>query len=371
MYELKKFIIHNLFWEDNYEISFQNNRIILISENGVGKTTILNIIYAFLSSQWEKLIGIPFDFASIEFEFQGEEIEVNVEKKDFNIEFDIEFRKAYLEGFTYKDELEVILEKLNPENIINAINESREEDLIINTLKQVHRETEKDYQNIEEFDVVSNRDLIDSIKRKLPELVKEICSNLFRDKYEKLSLIGKIFYLPTYRRIEVPAKTLFREKPDIKKEESSRYLSLFEFGMEDINSLIRNQASKNIEKIHEMILLCNQYIKNGKELHYSEIEGNILVRIKDNDLNLEVLSSGEKQLVSIFAYLYLKDEKFLVIFDEPELSFSLFWQKKILIDISSISSCTGFIAVTHSPYIVDNEYKKYLYSLEQLRRKNE
>jgi energy-coupling factor transporter ATP-binding protein EcfA2 len=331
MYELKKFIIHNLFGEDNYEISFHDNRIILISENGVGKTTILNIMYAFLTSQWEKLIGIPFDFASVEFDFEGKEFEVSVEKKDFSIEFDVEFRKAYLEGFTYKDELEVILEKLNPENIINAINESREEDLIINTLKQINREKDIDNHEIEEFELQVNQDIIDSIKRKLPELVKEICSNLFSDRYKKLSLIGKVFYLPTYRRIEVPLKTLFSEKPDIKKEEGSRYLSLFEFGMEDIKSLIRNQTDRGIEKINEMIFSCNQYIKNGKELYYSEIEGNILVRKRNNELTLDVLSSGEKQLVSIFAYLYLKNEKFLVIFDEPELSYSLFWQKKILI----------------------------------------
>ena len=46
------------------------------------------------------------------------------------------------------------------------------------------------------------------------------------------------------------------------------------------------------------------------------------------------MSSGEKQIVSLFARLYLtgKDD-YVILFDEPELSLSIKWQEKLLKDI--------------------------------------
>ncbi|RYE52160.1 MAG: N-acetylmuramic acid 6-phosphate etherase [Sphingobacteriales bacterium] len=50
--------------------------------------------------------------------------------------------------------------------------------------------------------------------------------------------------------------------------------------------------------------------------------------------------------------------------DEPELSLSLDWQKKILVDVVNSPSCVQLIAITHSPFVFDNELEPYATSLQ-------
>jgi predicted ATPase len=52
-----------------------------------------------------------------------------------------------------------------------------------------------------------------------------------------------------------------------------------------------------------------------------------------------------------------------VIIDEPELSLSVPWQRRFLPDILATGQCKGLIAVTHSPFIFDNELETYVKSI--------
>lgn len=81
-------------------------------------------------------------------------------------------------------------------------------------------------------------------------------------------------------------------------------------------------------------------------------------------LPLSSLSSGEKQIVSVFARLYLDfGKRYLILIDEPELSLSLEWQKKFLPDVFAASSCVQLIAATHSPFTFDNDLDPFAGSL--------
>ena len=82
-----------------------------------------------------------------------------------------------------------------------------------------------------------------------------------------------------------------------------------------------------------------------------------IVRRKNNRLvDIETLSSGEKQIISLFAKLYLqKDENLAIFFDEPELSLSIEWQKSLLPDILNSKKCSFLFNTTHSPFIFENE----------------
>ena len=74
---------------------------------------------------------------------------------------------------------------------------------------------------------------------------------------------------------------------------------------------------------------------------------NVQNMVDEAEIELEQLSSGEKQIVSLFADVYLNhiDDNFIFLIDEPELSLSIFWQKRLL------------FAVTHSPFIFENDYE--------------
>ncbi|MGB7518146.1 MAG: AAA family ATPase [Spirulinaceae cyanobacterium] len=107
----------------------------------------------------------------------------------------------------------------------------------------------------------------------------------------------------------------------------------------------------------------------GKRVFYDE--SNIKIYLKSDNstepLPLNKLSSGEKQIISIFSKIYLSDvnERFIVLFDEPELSLSMIWQKKLLPDILDSNKCDFLLAVTHSPFIFGNELDKYAVGLNE------
>ncbi len=113
--------------------------------------------------------------------------------------------------------------------------------------------------------------------------------------------------------------------------------------------------------------VCNKYLINKKVIYD---ESNIAIYLQmdgvDERLSLKDLSSGEKQIISIFSKVYLTEEKdLIIIFDEPELSLSIFWQKELLPDILKSNNCALLIAATHSPFIFENELDKYTIGLNQ------
>lgn len=73
--------------------------------------------------------------------------------------------------------------------------------------------------------------------------------------------------------------------------------------------------------------------------------------------DLRTLSSGEIQLIVIFAHLYFNPETEkanIFIIDEPELSLHVQWQAKFVDAVLGASSNTQFIMASHSPTIIMN-----------------
>lgn len=141
------------------------------------------------------------------------------------------------------------------------------------------------------------------------------------------------------------------------------YLAYF-FGrlLEIYTDLYKNEAN-----IRLLIETCNRYLER-KFLNYNDRSFTMEI-LDDEGLSLEwkMLSSGEKQVASLFTHLYLsKEESHIVIIDEPELSLSVPWQKALLPDIAEAKNCDLLIAVTHSPFIYANELDKYAVDLGRL-----
>lgn len=135
-----------------------------------------------------------------------------------------------------------------------------------------------------------------------------------------------------------------------------------------IKNLINSYEKQHTydERVKKFVNVCNKYL-NGKKYIYDE--SNVALGIyKDNNKNpisIQNLSSGEKQVISVFSKLYLeKQEQCIILFDEPELSLSIKWQSQFLPDIMNSDRCSTLIAVTHSPFIFDNEFDKYAKDME-------
>ncbi|HAO6444569.1 TPA: AAA family ATPase, partial [Listeria monocytogenes] len=131
----------------------------------------------------------------------------------------------------------------------------------------------------------------------------------------------------------------------------------------------KNHSLEHIDnKIQKFVEVCNGYLY-GKKFIYdpSAVTLEISSLNSSGAIPLSKLSSGEKQIISTFSKIYLKDDKNLIIlFDEPELSLSIDWQKKFIYDVTQSENCKFSISVTHSGYIfkemIENatELHKYL-----------
>lgn len=120
---------------------------------------------------------------------------------------------------------------------------------------------------------------------------------------------------------------------------------------------VYNQQKETDDSIKSFIVIANKYLVN-KEFIYDEnnVEISVFNKKSGNVVALEKLSSGEKQLISLFSLLYLeKEENYIVIFDEPELSLSIEWQEMLLPDMLDSKKCKFLVAATHSPFIFNNE----------------
>ena len=110
---------------------------------------------------------------------------------------------------------------------------------------------------------------------------------------------------------------------------------------------------------------------SGKEFVYKpkSFEYAITVQSRNGtlkEMNIEQLSSGEKQIVALLSYIYLfVKQPCTIIIDEPELSLSVPWQETILEDIVKSQRCNQLIVATQSPFVYDNSLSCYAHSMEE------
>lgn len=433
--QLKSFTINGLFGFKDIKIPFDKEVVILIAENGAGKTTILNALYYSITCSFTKLSTIAFDSVILEF---ASGVSVEIKKSDLNPFFNHEFSEAIalLSQYLSGREKELLQREL-------------EKGLLDNSYRRQLLDMASNYRTI--------------IPKKYTDSLIEAESKLTIDKGTDLknkinkikatiqeNLNETILYFPTYRRIEEDLKNL-----GYGEEKFERFIfgegkgKLIQFGMNDvidkfdeIKTTIKNSAlnlfskvtgeiltqfvegieitqemrdsiqpdtlnivlsrvgEKNISKndrhkieqlvstgeinypqhdqlvyflsklvdlyeqqkqkdesINQFVRICNEYL-NKKRIIYDEANVDIsIVQTRHNTpIDIRNLSSGEKQIISLFSKIYLEStEEFILLFDEPELSLSIEWQKLLLPDILKSGRCRLLLAATHSPFIFDNE----------------
>ena len=446
---IKKIDIQGLYNRD-FSITFDNNTIILVGENGSGKTTISRVIYAVLSCNWDLLNN--YSFNRIVVVFENDEIEISK-----NIIDDI-YRIPDLDRMTY-----YIERRFGKRGSLTGILST------IIELKKVPRNgvgnSRRLYQLPYEFiaGIINN-----SAVQKLYDITERINKNF----------PAQILYLPTYRRIEEQLQNIFpeidmdvweRKKRTISNE---KVIELVEFGMSDVKRLVdsemealrsssqarqnkltlgylgeivsknydRSESYRRIRKLQDeeikeilaridssilsderkkqLLIILNDFRASQKHSYSAQVkiichyfmqlwefnkeikeaesrirlfektanrylENNTIVYNSENyscdvfntfDTGVQVrekiefqdLSSGEKQIVSLFSHLYLdKNENVFVFIDEPELSLSVDWQKTILLDIVNSPKYVGMLATTHSPFVFNNSMERYVHGINE------
>jgi predicted ATPase len=448
---IKNYKITGLFGFRTVDISFENEIKILIGENGLGKTTVLNSLYYLLNGIYHKLVKVEFE--NLELIFSNSET--------------IAFSKLELESYlNYKDNTN---NRRIPSSVIRELDKLDLLELKSN-LTDTYKFDNSIIDKIEDF--IKKNEIrkfapLEIMVRDIYRYVNESQSFEVFDKLEKIQqeLDFSILYLPTYRRVEEDLKNLgnFKERIINRNDGRTYYKELEEdldinndtlihFGMEDVKQkilTIKNEIEKStligfsrltgemlslflhgfrkiedheIEELDENTIkiilyrvgnnipqtdknkilsllenksklkkkkdlvsfifklidiynehkhlddrvksfrdVCNKYLVD-KQFRYDEssVDLDIYRNNTDERVELNKLSSGEKQIISIFSKIYLeKTDNLIVLFDEPELSLSLEWQQQLLPDIMDSNKCKFMLAVTHSPFIFQNNLESF------------
>lgn len=83
---------------------------------------------------------------------------------------------------------------------------------------------------------------------------------------------------------------------------------------------------------------------------------------KERELDVNVLSSGEKQLLILLTETLLQQSQpYIFIADEPELSLHIEWQRNLVNSIRNLNPNAQIIFATHAPEIAANHSKKLIY----------
>lgn len=432
----------------NIAASLKENTLILVGENGSGKTTFLRILFDFLSGRWFSLLQFKFD--TISARISGTEYQVTHESLSKAFE---RTDRRYLSEMPHvlRHKLMDLVSMREVQDIPGELERWARRHAI--PLEVIMRELEL----FEDNPRGARKSLQDSIQK------------------IRRAVDAQILYLPTYRRIERELSSIFEGiDPDDLRRGKSRsrlpdteeaYVELVEFGMKDVQQAIdrsleslkdfaresltsltlrylgdvvdreyldvgmkeiaqmpEDTIRSVLERLHESILtkdhkehlltvlnaartseapdehskiichyflkllhfqetlklreqqisafceLCSKYIQDKKFVYDSVNFGFSILFVdpeeSDRRVQLSDLSSGEKQIVSLFSHLYLSGKAhFFVLIDEPELSLSVPWQRRFLPDIRNGEFCSGLVAVTHSPFIYDNDLRQYAHAL--------
>ncbi len=136
-----------------------------------------------------------------------------------------------------------------------------------------------------------------------------------------------------------------------------------------ITSIIKKVESAEQEKqkanqlIESFISTVNKFVSNNnsKKIVINSVGEIQLETTAKKEINIIDLSSGEKQIVTFFAYLLFalqQTEQNIYIVDEPELSLHLSWQKQFVDSILEINNDIQLIFATHSPEIIGRYRQK-------------
>lgn len=295
---IKSIKISQLFGDKNIKWNLQKTNV-LVGKNGMGKSTILQLIIATLSKK------DTFKKSSL-----CESITILTEQEDIfsmrNEAITDEIRKALLKALQDNPK---ILEQIKNEN-----------DSKFNS-EQFYENLNNPYNKSELTAFISSSNDNDNDDKLNFEFISTV--NLNANSTQNLSLANG---------------------------EIQNILDL-EIQTELQRLLVINNEVLNKQLITALNIMFSESKKDVSLNDKFELE----FKVNNEILNFPQLSSGERQVIYILLKVAIatKDNA-LILMDEPEISLHLSWQEKLLAQIREINPNSQIIIVTHSPAIVMN-----------------
>jgi predicted ATP-binding protein involved in virulence len=319
--------IEKLFGKFDYDLNFDNEDgvTILTGPNGFGKTTILNIInYAGIGAQnfFNKL-----RYTRIEFSFDNKANYILNKDDHSRVVINDTMRRCFDEHICF----------LRDQRIYDLSSPYKEE---ISALPNELQETIK--KAATKYSEESNK-LDGTYTKRLMESADGI-SEL---QYKELTADAEIKFdkLNKYNLVNL--------EPFTAAKYDEKYANTLKIYFEDFGKKYSIFADL-IAKLELFTDIINSRLL-FKSVKISPEKGFFVESDTEKELELEKLSSGEKQEIILFFNLIFNAGKdTLLLVDEPEMSLHVTWQHKFIEDLIKVAKLNGFRAIvaTHSPQII-------------------
>lgn len=154
--------------------------------------------------------------------------------------------------------------------------------------------------------------------------------------------------------------------------------SFFDYRMKMLN--YPQDAYKIKKRIELYFQIVNSLFgETGKEITIDPKNNTLAFMLKrlsglnvvtDGTVQLEQLSSGEKQMLLILTTVFLQEGKpNILLMDEPEISLHITWQDRLIEKIRQLNPNCQLILTTHSPNIFANGWEDKIVFIEDLEEK--
>lgn len=410
--------IEKLFNIFDYDIDLSNDLVILTAPNGYGKSNILKIIDAINTVNLDYLFEVDFEKILIEFKSKGQ-VKIVKSNKDliingyslrkeiyddrkiihkklhknymyeeyiFNKHYS-NFKKYIQDGLKDISELREKRKFIYKEDLIDYMEANKEiksnkKKLLIDSIKHI-LDNEQEVYFIKEQRLFKNidKERIINIIDEIPEKLKIIINELSQEYSETANNIDSTYPLRLFKTDDGISEEQYEDKLE---ELTAKFQKLKDYnlleGNIDIRVKFKQEHSKALkvyfEDFDKKYRVYEEYIEkfdlfrdiinsklSFKKVKISKEDGLTVLDNRNNKIDLNLLSSGEKQEIVLYYNLIfeLKDNSILLI-DEPEISLHITWQKIFMDNLMKALGNRNIktIIATHSPQILSGYWESQI-----------
>ncbi|HCG5292777.1 TPA: AAA family ATPase [Vibrio parahaemolyticus] len=420
MYKLESVTINNFWHRFTASSDFNQDVNIIIGKNGTGKTTFMNILQSVLSVSIDEIA--TYDFESIEIKLRNGQkrktikakiidngpasspmVEYQISRKKYSVRLfapderrfsAFQKRKAFEQSEDLRNELaslvslsslsvyrlrsgeELEIRDRNGTRSINPVDFRLTQLLQLLTtfqleLSQEARHIASDLQKEVLSSILYTND--DKSNRKVAwEFDREREKKNLTSAFTRLNAIDSRVRKKIAKHVDKIDETIAH----IRESEANKTRPSFE--KIDFTALdaYRNtqkiiemslNAEKRTSKVYAPITLFVEILKEfitDKEFHFDN--GKLSVSNELGGIAFDALSSGEKQLLILFIETLLqRNQPYVFLTDEPELSLHISWQRSIIPAIKRLNPNAQVIAATHSPEVA-SKYRNSICNMEKV-----
>ncbi|WP_407209329.1 AAA family ATPase [Enterobacter hormaechei] len=191
------------------------------------------------------------------------------------------------------------------------------------------------------------------------------------DVYSRSNNLAKTLYILLQ---EFSKESILNEKEREKIDAMNEIKSMLDYVPEDrklsLEKTIRELEEKSDYKreLNDFIAIVNFFELTNRKI-FIDNEGLISLEYKENYYKWFDFSKGEMTLLSLLLVVYLhRNENVIFLFDEPDLSLHIKWQKNLISKLAAIAPSSQFIISTHSPALIGNYNDQSIINISSLSR---